>query len=193
MVWWKYAVGVAEFIIAGVALYVAYLQYQQAETQGEMARVQTEIAKHQEEIAETQESVDLLMFVREYVNGFVYLYDVVARDSAVGRVKEIRRVGLPAIAVPSQYGATVWLVVSQSFGNFPDLAVAEKEILSWRTSLKGWEYYDKSKTALFNKYQAKQLQRGVRSLVFFYKADIVAYRSYFESLARAKDLLVQRE
>lgn len=69
--------------IAIAVFYIAILQYKQAQKQSQMSQVQTEIA-----IA--QETLDLHMFVREYINGFVYLYDVGNAESVESIIKEIR-------------------------------------------------------------------------------------------------------
>lgn len=165
-----------QFVIAALLLVLAIVQIIQV--------------REQKEIAATQESVALLAFVREYINGYVYLYDIVSEDSVAQRVKEVRRVGLPALAVPSQYSVDHWLIISHSFGRFTEKSKAKKEILHWRDTLKKWEESDKSKSTLFDTYEKKQRKRGVKDLVFLYKADIITHRDYFERIARSKDLFV---
>lgn len=180
----------SEPFLAVAVFFITILQWQQAQKQTQMAEVQTKIASQQQEMASIQESVDLLMFVREYINGFVYLYDVVTADEVDVSIKEIRRVGLPAIAVPSQYSVEHWLIITHALGHFSDLTNAEQEILNWRETLKAWESRDKSKTLLFDKYEKKQRAKGVKKLIFFYKADILTHKDYFERLVRSEKFYV---
>lgn len=170
-------------LLAIAVFFITILQFKQANEQAKIVEVQTEMAA-------VQESIDLLLFVREYINGFVYLYDIVSIDSVKSRVFEIRGVGLPAVAAPSQYSNDHWVIISHSLGRFPDEATAKSEILHWRETMKKWEYLDKSKTELFERYEEKFKAKNVTSLVFFYKADIVKHREYFEKLVKSKSFFI---
>ncbi len=149
--------------------------------------VQVHQTFRQKKISETQVSLDMIMFVREYINGYVYLYDEVLPRDVDRSIKEIRRAGLPALAVPSQYSADHYLIITHSFGNFSDFKTAEREILQWRNNLVNW---DRSKAILFEKFQKQWKLKDVEVLVFYYKADIVIHRRYFEKLASSSDFLV---
>jgi hypothetical protein len=166
---------VPHFIIAIAVLCLTVLQFQQTCKQSSMAEAQTKM--------------ETLMFVREYINGFVYLYDIVTAEKVFPTLKDIRRVGLPAISVPSQYSGKHWLIITHSFGNFTDPAAAKEEILDWRKKLMGWEYEDKSKSEVFKKYKRK-LNLPDEKLIFYYKADIISHKNYFESLVRSELFLI---
>jgi hypothetical protein len=169
--WLATAARVAEILIALIAVTISIQQFRQDRVQAGMASI---------------------LFTREYLNGYVYLYDLVEREAVVENVRDLRKVGLPAIAVPSQYSPDYWLVVSHTFGHFSSPEAAETAILHWRETLEKWEKTDKSKTSAFARHELHlRKDRGYKSdLVFFYKADIITHGRYFRRLARSDDLLV---
>lgn len=178
-------------IIGFLLLIIAIFQIKIVLSQIEEDKRQIEILDQTRGIAKSQANSVFLQFIGEYIDGYVYLYDIVPPESIEYKIKEIRRVGLPAIAVPSQYSHKDWLIITHSIGRFTDYENAKREILAWRENMKGWEYDDRSKTELFEKYEQKQKARGVDDLVFYYKADIITNREYFIELAKSKNFAVK--
>ena len=88
------------FIVACLELFIAYSQYR---------------------FAERQEYVESLMFAREYVNGYVYVYTVVPTKDVYQVIEVIRDAELPALAVPSQTQIGQWLIIAPSFGEFQNM------------------------------------------------------------------------
>lgn len=100
------------------------------------------IAYSQYRFAERQEYVESLMFAREYINGYVYVYTVAEPEGVELIVERIRDAELPALAVPSQYEQGRWLIIAPSFGEFQNIDEARNRILGWRWSLESkwcWE------------------------------------------------------
>jgi hypothetical protein len=181
----RYATVTINIVISALVAYIGYLQYTQSQRSGI-------IEERQEEIMKSQRSTDMMGFVREYINGYSYLYAQVRPCGVDSVMSDLRRVGLPAIAVPSQYSVKRWLVITHSLGDFEDRRSAEEAITEWKSRIKGFESEDKSKTKVFNKYEHYMRNEiGLREdLVFRYKADVVTHRDYFVRMSASKSFRI---
>ncbi len=159
-----------------------------------IAVVQTYIAVQQSDIAQKQQSLETMAFTREYINGYTYLYDHIPTSDVAIVVTEIRKAGLPALAVPSQYRPGYWAIVAPSFGDYLSMEQAKKHILGWRVSIERREKEigngNTPKIDVFKKYQRRIGYSNKGRLVFFYKADIVTKKDYFEELAQTPRFFV---
>lgn len=187
-------IGIAGVLIAMLELHQSYQQSEMESLQRSIEQSQKKILSAQTSLDTTQTSINALDFVREYINGYVYQYGQIKPSDVDSVVKDIRSVGLPAIAVPSQYSIERWVVMTHSMGDFSDIEEAESLIMSWRNRLEGFEEDDKSKTRIFKRYEEHLIEDlNSSGFVFRYKADILNHKEYFIKLARSEDFYIDVE
>lgn len=170
---WRAALTLILFVIACFEASMAYTNYQYAKRQA---------------------NIEALVFTRENINGYTFLYGQFHINEVFTQLSLIRDARLPAIAVPSQYGdENQWLIIAPSFGNFRSQSDAQHHILGWRDTILKRGVDDNNvmqlRANLLRTYRERFGSNATdNDFVPFYKADIVNWGSYFKEMAQS-DLL----